>query len=104
MPSDRVPPHEVLDVRPDASIAEITDAFRRFALRHHPDRGGDPERFQDGLEAYRRLTDSTASTRTRRGASGRSDAEVVFHRSTRPGVTTLLRQAGRRLAATRTRS
>ena len=104
MPSDQVPPHEVLGVGPDASVPEITDAFRRFALRHHPDRGGDPESFQDGLEAYRRLTGSSASTRTRRGAPGRSGAEVVFHRRAKPRVTSLLRQAGRRLAATRSRS
>lgn len=102
MPSDQLPPHEVLGVRPGATDSEVTDAFRRFALRHHPDRGGDAERFQDGLEAYRRLTGSDPPTR--RGAPGRSGAEVVFHRSTRPGVASLLRQAGRRLAATRSRS
>ena len=102
MPSDQIPPHQVLGVRPDATVPEVADAFRRFALRHHPDRGGDAERFQDGLEAYRRLTGSAPPTR--RGAPGQSSADVVFHRRTRPGVTSLLRQAGRRLAATRSRS
>ncbi|MDQ3643655.1 MAG: J domain-containing protein [Actinomycetota bacterium] len=102
MPSDQVPPHEVLGVCPDATAPEVTDAFRRFALRHHPDRGGDTGRFQDGLEAYRRLTGSGPPVR--RGAPGRSSADVVFHRRTRPGVTSLLRRAGRRLAATRSRS
>lgn len=104
MPSDHVPPHDVLGVGPDAAVPEITDAFRRFALRHHPDRGGDPERFQEGLQAYRRLTGSTASIRTRPGATGPSGADVVFHRRARPRVTSLLRQARRRLAATRSRS
>lgn len=102
MSSDHLPPHEVLGVGADATVSEVTDAFRRFALLHHPDRGGDAGRFQDGLEAYRRLTGSTPSTR--RKEPGRSGADVVFHRSTRPGVTSLLRQAGRRLAATRSRS
>ena len=101
MPSDQVPPHELLGVRPNATVPEVTDAFRRFALRHHPDRGGDVERFQDGLEAYRRLTGSALGPW--RGAAGRSGAEVVFHRRARPGVTSLLRQVGRRLAATRSR-
>ena len=89
-------------MHPDATASEVTDAFRRFALVHHPDRGGHAERFQDGLEAYRRLTGSAPSAR--RGAPGRSIGDVVFHRTTKPRVTSLLRQAGRRLAAARSRS
>lgn len=86
-------PHDVLGVRPGASRRETTDAFRRFALRNHPDRGGDPARFQAGVDAYRRLT-GTAPTRPDR-------ADVVFHRRPRPGIPTLLRIAGRRWAAVR---
>jgi len=89
-----LPPHEVLGVRPGASRAEVTEAFRRFALRHHPDRGGDPTRFQEGVDAYRRLTGSRPP---------KVAPNVVFHRRTRPGVPSLLRVAGRRLAAFRPR-
>lgn len=89
-------PHEVLGVRPGAPRPEVTEAFRRFALRHHPDRGGDSTRFQDGVEAYRRLTGS-------RPPASATAAGVVFHRRTRPGVPSLLRLAGRRLAAFRSR-
>ena len=89
--------HEVLGVSPAASRHEVTEAFRRFALRHHPDRGGDPVRFQAGVDAYRRLTGSRPPRRS-------AAENVVFHRRTRPGVPTLLRVAGRRLAAFRTRS
>ncbi len=85
-------PHEVLGVRPDATRAEVAEAFRRFALRHHPDRGGDPARFQRGVDAYHRLS-----------RSPRAPANVVFYRRTRPGVPSLLRRAGRRLAAVRFR-
>ena len=88
--------HEVLGVSPTAGRTEVTEAFRRFALRHHPDRGGDPARFQAGVEAYRRLTGSRPP---RAGANG----TVVFHRRSRPAVSTLLRMAGRRLAAFRPR-
>jgi hypothetical protein len=91
-------PHEVLDVRPGAPRREVTEAFRRFALRHHPDRGGDPVRFQEGVEAYRRLTGSRPPA-----SAADAAADVVFHRSTRPGLPSLLRLAGRRLATFRPR-
>lgn len=78
-------PHEVLGVGPDASQADVTDAFRRFALRNHPDRGGDPARFQAGVEAYRRLV-----------GPHRAPANVTFYRRRRAAVPTLLRAAVRR--------
>ena len=78
-------PHELLGVRPDAGPADVTEAFRRFALRHHPDRGGDPGTFQAGVDAYRRLR----STR-------RAPANVTFHRRRRAGVPDLVRAAVRR--------
>lgn len=86
--------HEVLGVSPTANRREVTNAFRRYALDHHPDRGGDPSRFQAGVDAYQQLTGSRPP---RSGAGG----AVVFHRRSRPGVSTLLRMAGRRLAAFR---
>ena len=100
MPAPDPQPHEVLEVRPDATGPEVTEAFRRFALRHHPDRGGDAGRFQAGLDAYRGLTRSTQPPRARLSAA---EADVVFHRRARPRVLSLLRLAGRRLAATRSR-
>jgi hypothetical protein len=36
-------------VRAPASAQE----FRRFVARHHPDRGGDPEVFLEGVRAWR---------------------------------------------------
>lgn len=75
-------PHELLGVRPGAARAEVTDAFRRFALRNHPDRGGDPSQFQAGVDAYRRLS--------------RVRADVVFHRRTRPGLRSIARTLMRR--------
>ena len=93
-------PHEVLGVRPGATRAEVVAAFRRFALRHHPDRGGDPTRFETGVDAYHRLTGGTtspgAATRT-----PRAPAEVVFHRRRKRSLDALVRRARRRLAAVR---
>ena len=90
-------PHDVLGVRPGAGRREVTEAFRRFALHNHPDRGGDPSRFQAGVDAYRRLL----GTAPRRGWAPAAD--VVFHRRARPGLTDLLRTAGRRLGSLRFR-
>ena len=91
----------MLGVRPGAARPDVTEAFRRFALRHHPDRGGDADRFQEGLDAYRRLTGSDPPTR--RAAFQEAAADVVFHRRTRPGVASMLRLARHRLGATRSR-
>ena len=74
---------------PTADARDVTAAYRRFALRHHPDRGGDPERFAAGVEAYHRLLSRPAAAR----------ADVVFHRRSRPGLSRLLRRARSQLAA-----
>ena len=91
----------MLGVRPGAARPEVTEAFRRFALCHHPDRGGDADRFQEGLDAYRRLTGAVPLTR--RAAFRGTAADVVFHRRTRPGVASMLRLARHRLGAARSR-
>lgn len=90
-----MPPGEVLGVAPGASPGELAAAFRRFALRHHPDRGGDPVRFQAGVEEYHRLTE-----RRRTGTKARAAAsDVVFHRRSRVRASSLVRLARRRLAS-----
>lgn len=33
-----------LEVSKDASQADIKKAFRKAAMKHHPDKGGDPEK------------------------------------------------------------
>ncbi|MCX5239306.1 J domain-containing protein [Streptomyces prunicolor] len=49
--------YAVLGIPADATRAEIVRAFRRRALTHHPDRGGDTEAFQDAHRAYETLSD-----------------------------------------------
>ena len=36
---------------------EIKKAFRKLAIKHHPDRGGSKEKFQEINEAYTVLSD-----------------------------------------------
>ena len=49
--------YEVLGVKKDASADEIKKAFRRSAVEHHPDRGGDEAKFKELNEAYEVLKD-----------------------------------------------
>jgi len=50
--------YEVLGVKKDASADEIKKAFRRAAIEHHPDRGGDEAKFKELNEAYEVLKDT----------------------------------------------
>ncbi|QHN43180.1 molecular chaperone DnaJ [Candidatus Mycosynbacter amalyticus] len=50
--------YEVLGVTKDASADEIKKAFRKAAVKHHPDKeGGDETRFKEVNEAYEVLKD-----------------------------------------------
>lgn len=50
--------YEVLGVGKTASPDEIKKAFRRAAVEHHPDRGGDETKFKEINEAYEVLKDN----------------------------------------------
>lgn len=50
--------YDVLGVKKDASADEIKKAFRRAAVEHHPDRGGDETKFKEINEAYEVLKDT----------------------------------------------
>ena len=50
--------YDMLGVSKSASPDEIKQAFRKLAMIHHPDRGGDPEKFKEINEAYQVLSDS----------------------------------------------
>ena len=49
--------YAILGVPKTASDDDIKSAFRRMAMRHHPDRGGDQAQFQQINEAYSVLSD-----------------------------------------------
>lgn len=55
--------YEVLGVGKSASVDEIKKAFRRLAVQHHPDRGGDETKFKEINEAYEVLKDPSKRQR-----------------------------------------
>jgi len=65
MRGGRGPPKEVdntklygvLGVEKNATYDEIKKAYRKLAIKHHPDRGGDKEKFQEIQQAHEVLSD-----------------------------------------------
>ncbi len=49
--------YEILKCESEATQAEIKNAYRKLALIHHPDKGGNVEAFQQIVEAYEVLSD-----------------------------------------------
>lgn len=55
--------YEILGVSKNASADEIKKAFRKLAVKHHPDRGGDEKKFKEINEAYEVLKDENKRQR-----------------------------------------
>jgi len=68
-------PWSILGVQRDASADEIKAAYRRLAKDHHPDRGGDPNRFIEIQNAYQQLT----SPPSQQSAQSHSSVNDLFN-------------------------
>ena len=49
--------YDVLGLTRDATADDVKKAYRKLAREHHPDKGGDPEKFKKVQEAYEVLSD-----------------------------------------------
>ncbi|KAF9533333.1 hypothetical protein CPB83DRAFT_873448 [Crepidotus variabilis] len=66
--------YDLLEVSPTASESDLKKAYRKKALRLHPDKGGDPELFKEVTHAYEVLSDpDKRSIYDTRGEAGLSE-------------------------------
>jgi DnaJ-class molecular chaperone len=49
--------YNILGISKSASDDEIKNSYRKLARTHHPDKGGDKDKFQKIQEAYETLSD-----------------------------------------------
>lgn len=55
--SDNTKYYEILGVSKSASQDELKKAYKKAAIKNHPDKGGDPEKFKEIAQAYDVLND-----------------------------------------------
>ncbi|PHT46962.1 Chaperone protein dnaJ 2 [Capsicum baccatum] len=55
--SDNAKYYDILGVQNRASQDDLKKAYRKAAIKNHPDKGGDPEKFKEIAEAYDVLRD-----------------------------------------------
>lgn len=48
--------YDLLGLQPNCSSSDVKKAYRNLALKNHPDKGGDPEKFKDINAAYEVLS------------------------------------------------
>lgn len=60
--------------------AEVKKAYRKLAMEHHPDQGGDPEKFKEIHHAYKMLTDPNfALQEVKSKGKGQKNLDAVFN-------------------------
>lgn len=85
-PVDNKAYYEMLGVSNEATEKELKKAYRKLAVKHHPDKGGDPETFKDISAAYdvlsdpekRELYDKYGKEGVENGGGGASSADDIF--------------------------
>jgi DnaJ-class molecular chaperone len=83
--------YETLGVAPGANEADIKAAYRKLARAHHPDKGGDVERFQAIEEAYRVLSDK--ANRAQYDTTGSKQRQADPQQRARQMIATVFAQA-----------
>jgi curved DNA-binding protein CbpA len=70
--------YDALGVSPDANPSQLKKAYYRLAMKEHPDKGGDTERFQKVGEAWQVLSDPARRQKyDERGMESLEDAKMA---------------------------
>jgi curved DNA-binding protein len=79
--------YKILGVHRGATEDEIKKAYRKLAMTHHPDRGGDEEQFKKIKEAYEKLTSGDINNNTfgSNNFGGFRDLHEMFNMGRRAG-------------------
>lgn len=85
--------YKTLGLESNATVEEVKQAYRKLAMKHHPDRGGDEAEFKKIKEAYEAITSGRANTSnfwqqgsSRRGPfNGFEDLQDIIRRTQRGG-------------------
>jgi len=85
-PADTQEYYDILGVGKDATSAQIKKAYRKLAIKNHPDKGGDPEKFKKISVAYdtlsdpekKELYDKYGKEGVEQGGGGARNADDIF--------------------------
>ena len=66
-------PYEVLGVSKETTTEEIRRTYRSLALKHHPDKGGDEEKFKQLREAYEMIDTDEKRKNLENGNTGNNN-------------------------------
>lgn len=71
--------YQTLGIAPGSTVEQIKKAYKKKVMEHHPDRGGDPEKFKQVKEAYEELTKPKHSSRAQTETNNFSDIFSQFN-------------------------
>ena len=78
--------YSILEIKKDCTEDEVKKSYRKLALKHHPDRGGETEKFKEIQKAYEILSDN--NKRKIYDKTGKTD----FHEQTQVSFQDILSQ------------
>lgn len=78
-------PYEVLGVPQNAPVDQVKAAYKKLAMKHHPDKGGNPDTFKEIGEAFGRIVKPEQFTNPQPPGGGMpfDEADPIFREFTR---------------------